>query len=51
MIRIDRNGIMIAIIYLGPLMCLTQGVPELNGTDAGTLSQTLDNVAYIMPGL
>jgi len=36
---------------LGPLMCLTQGVPELNGTDAGTLSQTLDNVAYIMPGL
>ena len=32
-------------------MCLTQRVPELNGTDADTLSQTLDNVAYIMPGL
>ena len=36
---------------LGPLVCLTQHVPQLNGADQRTLSQILDNVAYIMPGL
>eukprot|EP00088_Acartia_fossae_P062398 TRINITY_DN7530_c0_g2_i1.p1 TRINITY_DN7530_c0_g2~~TRINITY_DN7530_c0_g2_i1.p1 ORF type:complete len:305 (-),score=33.26 TRINITY_DN7530_c0_g2_i1:141-1055(-) len=36
---------------LGPLIGLTQRVPELNGADPRVLSQTLDNVAYIMPGL
>ncbi|XP_023330322.1 HMG domain-containing protein 4 [Eurytemora carolleeae] len=36
---------------MGPLMCLTQRVPELNGADPNLLAQTLDNVAYIMPGL
>lgn len=36
---------------LGPLVCLTQHVPELNGADPDTLSSILDNVAYIMPGL
>ncbi|XP_011308793.1 HMG box-containing protein 4-like isoform X2 [Fopius arisanus] len=36
---------------LGPLMCLTQQVPEANGTEADTLSEILDNIAYIMPGL
>lgn len=36
---------------LGPLVCLTQHVPQLNGADPATLAQILDNVAYIMPGL
>merc|ERR1712117_592834 len=36
---------------LGPLVCLTQHVPELNGANPATLNQILDNVAYIMPGL
>ena len=36
---------------LGPLVCLTQRVPELNGADPDTLASILDNVAYIMPGL
>ncbi|TRY61621.1 hypothetical protein TCAL_14926 [Tigriopus californicus] len=35
----------------GPLMCLTQHVPELNGVPPEELKQILDNVAYIMPGL
>jgi len=36
---------------MGPLMCLTQKVPELNGSNPETLNKILDNVAYIMPGL
>ncbi|XP_015115235.1 HMG box-containing protein 4 isoform X1 [Diachasma alloeum] len=36
---------------LGPLMCLTQQIPEANGAEADTLSEVLDNIAYIMPGL
>ena len=36
---------------LGPLVCLTQRVPELDGADPDTLASILDNVAYIMPGL
>ena len=36
---------------LGPLVCLTQRVPELDGADPDTLVSILDNVAYIMPGL
>ena len=36
---------------LGPLVCLTQSVPELDGADPDTLASILDNVAYIMPGL
>lgn len=36
---------------LGPLMCLTQQVPETDGAEAETLSEMLDNIAYIMPGL
>ncbi|XP_011339551.1 HMG box-containing protein 4 isoform X3 [Ooceraea biroi] len=36
---------------LGPLICLTQQVPETNGAKPETLSQMLDNVAYLMPGL
>ncbi|GLV35878.1 uncharacterized protein CBL_09904 [Carabus blaptoides fortunei] len=36
---------------LGPLMCLTQQVPELNSCPPDQLAQTLDNIAYIMPGL
>ena len=36
---------------LGPLVCLTQQVPELNVVPQETLSRTLDNIAYIMPGL
>lgn len=36
---------------LGPLVCLTQQVPETNGAKPETLSQMLDNIAYLMPGL
>lgn len=37
---------------LGPLLCLTQQVPETNnGCSPETLSKILDNIAYIMPGL
>nr|KAF7408977.1 hypothetical protein H0235_013829 [Vespula pensylvanica] len=36
---------------LGPLICLTQQVPEINGAQHETLSQMLDNIAYLMPGL
>ncbi|XP_062852995.1 HMG box-containing protein 4-like isoform X3 [Trichomycterus rosablanca] len=36
---------------LGPLACLTAQVPELNGCPSHILSNTLDNIAYVMPGL
>ncbi|XP_014614776.1 PREDICTED: HMG box-containing protein 4-like isoform X2 [Polistes canadensis] len=36
---------------LGPLTCLTQQVSEINGAQPETLSQMLDNIAYLMPGL
>ncbi|KAL6431032.1 hypothetical protein ACFW04_007051 [Cataglyphis niger] len=36
---------------LGPLICLTQQLPETNGAKPETLSQMLDNIAYLMPGL
>lgn len=37
---------------LGPLMCLTLQVPELKMEKLGpTFSNTLDNIAYVMPGL
>ncbi|XP_060748851.1 HMG domain-containing protein 4a isoform X2 [Tachysurus vachellii] len=36
---------------LGPLTCLTAQVPQLNGCPRSVLSSTLDNIAYIMPGL
>lgn len=36
---------------LGPLTCLTAQVPQLNGCPRSILSNTLDNIAYIMPGL
>ena len=36
---------------MGPLICLTQHVPELNGASEETLKQIVDNVAFIMPGL
>lgn len=36
---------------LGPLTCLTAQVPQLNGCPRSVLSNTLDNIAYIMPGL
>ncbi|KAI7803029.1 putative HMG domain-containing protein 4 [Triplophysa rosa] len=36
---------------LGPLTCLTAQVPQLNGCPRNLLSNTLDNIAYIMPGL
>ncbi|KAK9881767.1 hypothetical protein WA026_017285 [Henosepilachna vigintioctopunctata] len=38
---------------LGPLLCLTQQIPELkeNCCSAEQLTSTLDNVAFIMPGL
>ncbi|KAM6966604.1 HMG domain-containing protein 4a isoform 2-T2 [Tautogolabrus adspersus] len=36
---------------LGPLTCLTAQIPKLNGCPRNVLSNTLDNIAYIMPGL
>ena len=39
------------ICACGPLMCLTQQLHELNGCDRLTHVKTLDNIAYIMPGL
>ncbi|XP_069053277.1 HMG domain-containing protein 4a [Lepisosteus oculatus] len=36
---------------LGPLTCLTAQVPELNSCPRHVLSNTLDNIAYVMPGL
>ncbi|XP_065215020.1 HMG box-containing protein 4 isoform X2 [Planococcus citri] len=36
---------------LGPLLCLTQQVEEMNGCSKEILSSILDNIAYIMPGL
>lgn len=39
------------ICALGPLLCLTQQVPGTDGAKPETLSQMLDNIAYIMPGL
>lgn len=36
---------------LGPLVCLTTQVSELNGCPHHLLSNTLDNIAYVMPGL
>ncbi|XP_030063961.1 HMG domain-containing protein 4 isoform X2 [Microcaecilia unicolor] len=39
------------ICALGPLACLTAQVPQLNSCPKQVLSNTLDNIAYIMPGL
>lgn len=39
------------VCSLGPLLCLTNQIPELNGCDGDTHSQTLDNIAYFMPGI
>ena len=36
---------------MGPLICLTQLVPELDGARGETLNRIVDNVAFIMPGL
>ncbi|XP_018495178.1 HMG box-containing protein 4 [Galendromus occidentalis] len=36
---------------LGPLICLTAQLDETNGSDPETLTQILNNIAYIMPGL
>ncbi|XP_780797.3 HMG box-containing protein 4 isoform X2 [Strongylocentrotus purpuratus] len=36
---------------LGPLLCLTEQVPELNAINKKTKTGVLDNIAYIMPGL
>ncbi|KAK3717552.1 hypothetical protein RRG08_032033 [Elysia crispata] len=35
----------------GPLLCLTQQVPNMDGCDPLVHGQTLDSVAYVMPGL
>ena len=37
---------------MGPLVCLTQQVPELQGAvPQEKLNKILDNIAYVMPGL
>ena len=36
---------------LGSLICLTQQVPEIGTQNSASLSKTLENIAYIMPGL
>ena len=42
------------VCALGPLMCLTAQVPELDILHEEvqkTYAQTMDNIAYIMPGI
>ncbi|XP_042341749.1 uncharacterized protein LOC121942570 [Plectropomus leopardus] len=36
---------------LGPLICLTTQIPELRSCNQHTLASTLENIAYVMPGL
>jgi len=36
---------------MGPLLCLTHAVPELDGTDPVVTRRIVDNCAFIMPGL
>ena len=36
---------------MGPLVCLTKQVPELDVVPQDKLNKILDNVAYVMPGL
>ncbi|XP_050522465.1 HMG box-containing protein 4 [Daktulosphaira vitifoliae] len=36
---------------LGPLLCLTQQVKEINVNSQDTMSKIMDDIAYIMPGL
>lgn len=36
---------------MGPLVCLTKQVPQLNVVPQDNLNKILDNIAYIMPGL
>ncbi|XP_063796642.1 HMG domain-containing protein 4 isoform X3 [Pseudophryne corroboree] len=36
---------------MGPLVCLTSHVPQLSACPKQVLSNTLDNIAYVMPGL
>ncbi|XP_005094637.1 HMG box-containing protein 4 isoform X2 [Aplysia californica] len=35
----------------GPLLCLTQQIPGMDGCSPSVHAQTLDSVAYVMPGL
>lgn len=39
------------LCVLGPLLCLTQQIPEMNICPQQQLNKILDNIAYIMPGL
>ena len=36
---------------LGSLICLTQQVPAIEAQNSASLSKTLENISYIMPGL
>ncbi|XP_008275114.1 HMG box-containing protein 4 [Stegastes partitus] len=36
---------------LAPLICLTSQIPELKSCTRHTLASTLENIAYLMPGL
>ncbi|XP_063988285.1 HMG box-containing protein 4-like [Diachasmimorpha longicaudata] len=36
---------------LGPLMCLTQQIPETDVVSPEIFAEILDNIAYVMPGL
>jgi len=39
------------ICATGPLLCLSQEVPELNCIPQQRLNRILNNIAYFMPGL
>lgn len=39
------------VCALGPLMCLTNQVPELDSIPEDKQREILDNIAYIMPGM
>lgn len=54
--QIDVNGSVSVLLdsllcALGPLICLTQQVTELDANSQETMSQLIDDIAYIMPGL
>ena len=36
---------------MGPLLCLTQTIPQLDGASSDTLTQIMNNIAFIVPGL
>lgn len=55
--QIDQNAVLEVLLdtllcTLGPLLCLTQLIPELKDESMQEkMSKMMDDIAYIMPGL